>query len=117
MARLQETGYGLDDRDARADADFAGGKRHILADQFQLLGKMTRGLRQDTAEADGILRGQRGNDGRGMAAAPADGLDIGVDTGAAGRVVAGQHQDDGDMIMLRGHACILTVPPSMRELH
>ncbi len=67
----------------------------IFDQHIDLVADQCRGHRLDRMDIGRILDRQCSNDGGRMRAVRSDGLDVGRDAGPTGRVVSGNHENDG----------------------
>ena len=68
----------------------------VARDGADLLGHELGRHGMDAGDADGVLRGERGDGGRAVDARGGERLQVGLDAGAAAGVRPGDGEDDGD---------------------
>ena len=76
--------------------DLHGVDADVLGDGPDLLDDEVAGHRVHAGDADGVLRGQRGDRGHAVDAAAGERLQVGLDPGAAAGVRAGDREHGGD---------------------
>ena len=82
----------LDVLDAARHAQFEHGYGHVLKHGPGRRDDIHGLQRTDVLDVLGVLHGQRGNDRRCLAALAGQCLDVGLDTGAATRIMAGEDE-------------------------
>ena len=85
---------------AAQHAGLEGCHRHVFEHGARLRDDHAGLDRHVVLHAHGVLHGERRDHRRRMTAEAGEGFDVGLNAGAAGRVVAGEHQHYGAIVLL-----------------
>lgn len=97
---LQRVGHGIDQLGGGQHAEFDGADAEIVEAGIDLRAQEFGGRCMDRGDAARVLGRQRGNRGQSVHAMRGEGLEVGLDAGAAAGIGAGDRQD-GNRSMVR----------------